>query len=158
MIDKPLKIVIAGGGTGGHLFPGIAIAEEFLKRGNADILFVGAGRSLEKDVLGRLGFSFRTIPIEGFRGRGPARLINVLLKLPGSMWEAYRIIRSFHPHAVIGVGGYSSGPVVLTAHFMGIWTAVAEQNALPGFTNRILGKFADLVFLTYGETRKWFSQ
>ncbi|HLA04994.1 MAG TPA: undecaprenyldiphospho-muramoylpentapeptide beta-N-acetylglucosaminyltransferase [Syntrophales bacterium] len=158
MIDKPLKIVIAGGGTGGHLFPGIAIAEEFLKRGIADILFVGAGRSLEKDVLGRLGFSFCTIPIEGFRGRGAVGLVNVLLKLPGSMWKAYRITRSFHPHAVIGVGGYSSGPVVLMAHFMGIWTAVAEQNALPGFTNRILGKFADRIFLTYGETRKWFSE
>ncbi|MDP2724925.1 MAG: glycosyltransferase, partial [Syntrophales bacterium] len=79
-----MKIIIAGGGTGGHLFPGIAIAEEFLKRGEADVLFVGAGRSLEKDVLCRLGFSFRTIPIEGFRGRGAVGLMNVLLKLPGS--------------------------------------------------------------------------
>jgi UDP-N-acetylglucosamine--N-acetylmuramyl-(pentapeptide) pyrophosphoryl-undecaprenol N-acetylglucosamine transferase len=72
------------------------------------------------------------------------------------MWESYRIIRDFHPHLVIGVGGYISGPVVLIAHLLGIKTAVAEQNALPGLANRILGKFADRVFLTYRQTKKWF--
>lgn len=158
MADKVLKIIIAGGGTGGHLFPGIAIAEEFLKRGKAEVLFVGTGNRLEKEVLGGLGLPHRPIRVAGFKGKGPLRVLDSLLKLPASMWESYRIIRTFHPQLVMGVGGYSSGPVVLMARLMGIKTAVAEQNALPGLTNRILGRFSDRVFLTYRKTRKWFPE
>lgn len=157
MSEKSARIIIAGGGTGGHLFPGVAIAEEFLKRDReTKILFVSAGRGLEKDILGGLGFPLRAIRIEGFKGRGPMKAAGALMKLPGSIWESYRIIRDYHPQLVIGVGGYASGPVVLTACLLGIKTAIAEQNALPGITNRILGRFADRVFLTYGETRRWF--
>jgi UDP-N-acetylglucosamine--N-acetylmuramyl-(pentapeptide) pyrophosphoryl-undecaprenol N-acetylglucosamine transferase len=157
MDGKGIRIIIAGGGTGGHFFPGVAIAEEFLKRDKGtDILFVSAGKGMEKDALkGR--FPLRTIRIEGFKGRGVLRAINTFMKLPVSMWQSYRIISDFHPQIVIGVGGYASGPVVLTASLVGIPTAIAEQNALPGVTNRILGRFADKVFLTYGESKKWFS-
>ena len=158
MSGKSARIIIAGGGTGGHLFPGIAIAEEFLKRDReTKVLFVNAGRGLEKDILGWLGFPLRVIRIEGFKGRGPMKAAGALMKLPGSIWESYRIIRDYHPQLVIGVGGYASGPVVLAACFLGIKTAIAEQNALPGVTNRILGRFADRVFLTYVETRRWFA-
>lgn len=156
MADKGLKIIIAGGGTGGHIFPGVAIAEEFLKKEAAAILFVGTGKKLEKDILGGLGFNYCAIRVAGFKGKGPLRVLSALGKLPVSMWESYLIIRDFRPHLVIGVGGYASGPVVLIAHLLGIKTAVAEQNALPGLANRILGKFADRVFLTYRETKKWF--
>ncbi len=157
MDEKGIRIIIAGGGTGGHLFPGVAIAEEFLKRDReTEVLFVSAGKGLEKDVLkGR--FPLRTVRIEGFKGKGVVRTINTFMKLPLSMWQSYRIMSDFRPQIVIGVGGYASGPVVLTACLMGIATAIAEQNALPGVTNRILGRFADRVFLTYGESKKWFS-
>jgi len=157
MSGKGARIIIAGGGTGGHLFPGIAIAEEFLKRDReTKILFVSSGRGLEKDILSGLGFPLRAIRIEGFKGRGLMEAFGALMKLPRSMWESYRIIRDYHPQLVIGVGGYASGPVVLAACLLGIKTAIAEQNALPGVTNRILGRFADRVFLTYVETRRWF--
>ena len=156
MADKVLKIIIAGGGTGGHIFPGVAIAEEFIKREDAAVLFIGTGNKLEKDILGGLGFNYCAIRVAGFKGKEPLRVLSALAKLPLSMWESYRIIREFRPRIVIGVGGYASGPVVLIAHLLGIKTAVAEQNALPGLANRILGKFADRIFLTYRETKKWF--
>jgi len=156
MAAKGLKVIIAGGGTGGHIFPGVAIAEEFIKKEAASILFVGTGKKLEKDILGGLGFNYCAIRVAGFKGKGLLQVLTALGKLPVSMWESYRIIRNFRPHLVIGVGGYASGPVVFIAYLLGIKTAVAEQNALPGLANRILGKFADRVFLTYGQTKKWF--
>jgi UDP-N-acetylglucosamine--N-acetylmuramyl-(pentapeptide) pyrophosphoryl-undecaprenol N-acetylglucosamine transferase len=154
-----MKIIIAGGGPGGHLFPGIAIAEEFLKRDQKnDILFIGTERGLEKRVLGngKMGFNLRTLDIEGIKGRGLIKTIGALQKIPGSLIQSYRLIREFSPDIVIGVGGYASGPAVMTAHFMGIKTAIAEQNALPGVTNKILGKFVDRIFLTFSETKEWF--
>ena len=152
-----MKVIIAGGGTGGHLFPGIAIAEEFLKRDRgSNILFIGTERGLEKRVLGDLGFKLATLDVEGIKGKGLMKAIRASMKIPGSLVQSFRLIREFCPNIVIGVGGYSSGPVVIAAHFMGIKTAVAEQNALPGITNRILGKFVDRIFLTFSESKKWF--
>ncbi len=152
-----MKVIIAGGGTGGHLFPGIAIAEEFLKRDQRNnILFIGTERGLEKRILGDLGFQLNTLDVEGIKGKGLTKAINASLKIPGSLVQSYRLIREYCPDIVIGVGGYSSGPAVMAAHFMGIKTAIAEQNALPGITNRILGKFVDRIFLTFSETKKWF--
>lgn len=152
-----MKIMIAGGGTGGHLFPGIAIAEAFLRRdrGN-EILFVGTDRGLEKRVLKELGYPLATLDIEGIKGRSWKRSIQAACKIPGSMMQAYKIIKKYSPHIVIGVGGYASGPAVLAAHLMGINTAVAEQNALPGVTNRILSKFADKIFLSFPDRGQWF--
>jgi UDP-N-acetylglucosamine--N-acetylmuramyl-(pentapeptide) pyrophosphoryl-undecaprenol N-acetylglucosamine transferase len=152
-----MNIMIAGGGTGGHLFPGIAIAEEFLTRDTAhNILFVGTERGLEKKILGNMGFSLRTLHVEGVKGRGIVKALSALLKIPRSLIESRGLIREFSPDIVIGVGGYSSGPTVLTAWCMGIKTAIAEQNAMPGITNRILGKFVDRIFLTFPETMKCF--
>ena len=154
-----MKIIIAGGGTGGHLFPGIAIAEEFLKRDQKNnILFIGTERGLEKRILGNMGFDLRTLDVEGVKGRGITKTIGALRKIPRSLFQSYRLIRDYCPDIVIGVGGYASGPAVMAAHFMGIKTAIAEQNALPGVTNRILGIFADRIFLTFSETKKWFSE
>ncbi len=154
-----MKVIIAGGGTGGHLFPGIAIAEEFLKRDQtSSILFIGTKRGLEKRVLGNLGFHLHALDVEGIKGRGLARALGALLKIPRSLVESYRLIRTFSPEIVIGVGGYASGPAVMTAHLMGLKTAIAEQNALPGITNRILGRFVDRIFLTFPETKKWFPE
>jgi UDP-N-acetylglucosamine--N-acetylmuramyl-(pentapeptide) pyrophosphoryl-undecaprenol N-acetylglucosamine transferase len=153
-----LNIVVAGGGTGGHLFPGIAIAEEFLERDAATkVLFIGTERGLERRVLAAVGHELRTIDIEGIKARGFRRALGAIAKIPRSMLQSGEILRVFRPDLVIGVGGYASGPVVAAAKWMGIPTAIAEQNALPGLTNRILGRVADRIFLTFTETRRWFA-
>jgi UDP-N-acetylglucosamine--N-acetylmuramyl-(pentapeptide) pyrophosphoryl-undecaprenol N-acetylglucosamine transferase len=154
---RGLRMIIAGGGTGGHLFPGIAIAEEFLGRDPTHrVLFIGTERGLEKRVLGGLGLPLYTIRVEGIKGQRPFRGAVALAKIPEALLASRRILREFHPDIVIGVGGYASGPAVLAAFLMGVKTAIAEQNAFPGLTNRILGRFADLIFLTFPESQRWF--
>jgi len=153
-----VRVIIAGGGTGGHLFPGVAIAEEFLRRNEKNrVLFVGTRRGIEKRVLKELGFSLKTLNVEGIKGRGMMRAGLALSKLPGSLLQSVAIIRAFRPDMVIGVGGYASGPAVMAARIMGIRTAIAEQNSIPGLTNRILGRFVDRVFLSFSDGGKWFS-
>jgi UDP-N-acetylglucosamine--N-acetylmuramyl-(pentapeptide) pyrophosphoryl-undecaprenol N-acetylglucosamine transferase len=152
-------MVIAGGGTGGHLFPGIAIAEEFLRRDPAHrVLFIGTERGLEKRILAEMGYPLRTLNIEGIQGRRPGRILAALLKIPGSLLASFRILRAFRPAVVVGVGGYASGPAVLAARLMGLKTAIAEQNAFPGLTNRILGRFVHRIFVTFPESLNWFPQ
>lgn len=152
-----MRIAIAGGGTGGHLFPGVAIAEEFRRRDrDARVLFIGTNRGLEARVLPGIGFDLATLDVEGIKGRGFARSAAALAKIPRSLLQSRRIIGRFAPDIVIGVGGYASGPAVLAARFMGLPTAIAEQNAIPGETNRVLGKFADRIFVSFPETARWF--
>lgn len=152
-------MLIAGGGTGGHLFPGVAVAEEFLKRNRKNsILFIGTERGLEGKILPDMGFQLRTINVEGIKGKGLMKSIGASFKIPQSLAQSWMIIREFCPDIAVGVGGYASGPAVITAHFMGIKTAIAEQNAIPGTTNRILGRFVDRAFLTFPETKIWFSE
>lgn len=154
-----MRIVIAGGGTGGHLFPGIAIAEEFLARDNKTaIIFIGTKKGIESKLLGQLGYELRAIDVEGVKGQGGKALIRGAYQIPKSMWQSRRILKQFCPDIVVGVGGYASGPAVLAAHFMSIPTVIAEQNAIPGITNKILGNFADKIFVTYTQTRTFFPQ
>jgi len=153
-----VRLIIAGGGTGGHLFPGIAIAEEFLKRDPRNrVLFIGTKKGIEQRVLGRWGYDLKLIEVEGLKGRGMSALIKGVYAIPHSMWQSLNIMRDFHPDVVLGVGGYASGPVVITAWMMRIPTAIAEQNALAGNTNLILGRFVKKVFLTYEQSRKGFA-
>ena len=152
-----MRIVIAGGGTGGHLFPGIAIAEEIMARGNNHkVVFIGTKKGIEHRMLGQLGYELQEIEIEGVKGRGLKALINAAYQIPHSMWQSRQILKRFCPDVVIGVGGYASGPAVVAAAMMRIPTAIAEQNAIPGITNRILSKFANLIFVTYAQTKEWF--
>jgi len=156
--EKDVHIIIAGGGTGGHLFPGIAIAEEFLKRdAQSRVIFVGTKKGIEHRLLGSLGYELKEIDVEGLKGRGLTALIKGLYAIPNSMWQSRRILMDFQPDVVIGVGGYASGPAVIAAWLMGIPTAIAEQNALAGNTNRILGKFVDKIFVTYEESKNLFA-
>lgn len=153
-----MRVLIAGGGTGGHLFPGIALAEEVATRHHKnDVLFVGTTRGLEARVVPQAGFKFEAIPSRGLKGMGPVRLLLGLLMLPLSFFSALRILVRTKPDVVVGVGGYSSGPVVLTAWLLGVPTAVQEQNALPGFTNKVLGKFVDKVFLAFDGAAQFFA-
>ncbi|MCD6487076.1 MAG: undecaprenyldiphospho-muramoylpentapeptide beta-N-acetylglucosaminyltransferase [Syntrophobacterales bacterium] len=155
---KGIRIIIAGGGTGGHVFPAVAIAEEFLERSDVqDVLFIGTEKGLEARVLRDMGFTLRMINVEGVKGKGAVKMIVGLLKIPWSIAQSVSIIRNFRPDIVLGVGGYASGPAVIAAHFMGIKTAIAEQNALPGFTNRILGRFVNKIFLSFPDTGNRFA-
>jgi UDP-N-acetylglucosamine--N-acetylmuramyl-(pentapeptide) pyrophosphoryl-undecaprenol N-acetylglucosamine transferase len=157
-MDEPVKVIIAGGGTGGHLFPGIAIAEEISRRNQAnEILFVGTERGLEKRILPGMGYRLQTIDVAGIRGMGVMKTMGNIMKIPMSMYQSKSIIGPFNPHVVVGVGGYASGPAAMTAHYMGIATVIAEQNAVPGMTNRILGRFVDRIYVTFPETARWFN-
>lgn len=159
MDKKGINMIVAGGGTGGHLFPGIAIAEEMLRRNPANrVLFIGTNRGLEKKILGGLGFALKTIEVEGIKGRGMVRSLGSLLKIPGSILSSFRILRDFKPDIVAGVGGYASGPAVLAAWLMGVKTVIAEQNAIPGLTNRILGRLVDRIFVTFAASDGLFPQ
>lgn len=153
-MDRALNIIIAGGGTGGHLFPGIAIAREFMARNpESRVLFVSTGRPLELEILGRAGFSHRRIRAEGIKGRGLFAKMGALCKVPGSILEALGVIRGFGPDLVVGVGGYSSGPVVAAARLCRVPCVLQEQNILPGITNRILARWVDRIYVSFEATR-----
>jgi UDP-N-acetylglucosamine--N-acetylmuramyl-(pentapeptide) pyrophosphoryl-undecaprenol N-acetylglucosamine transferase len=155
--DDMMRLLIAGGGTGGHLFPGVAIAEEVRARHpDAAITFVGTRRGIEARVLPELGWDVEFIEVSGLKTVGAAGAIKGLFRLPKAMWQARRIVKSFKPDAVIGVGGYASGPVVLAAKLRGIPTAICEQNSIPGLTNKLLGKLVRNVFLSFDESRRFF--
>ena len=150
----PVRVVIAGGGTGGHLFPGIAIAEEVLGRNKeSDVLFIGTGNPLEQSVLGDKGFKFTAISVQGLKNRGIINQVKALVLLPASLIASAKILKSFSPDLVLGVGGYSAGPVVAAAWLKGIKTALQEQNILPGITNRWLSRITDRLYLSFPETR-----
>lgn len=152
---EPLRVVFAGGGTGGHLFPAIAIAEAFLDKNPRNrILFIGSGRPLEIAVLSRTRFEFRTIAIEGIKGRSRIAQLWATLKILPATIRAAIILRGFAPHVVIGMGGYSAGPVVLAARLLGIKTALHEQNYLAGITNRILARITHRIFVSFEDTLK----
>jgi len=152
------RLIVAGGGTGGHLFPGIAIAQAFLARHSHNkVLFVNAGRTLDVDILSRLKWPLETIPIEGIKHRSIWLQLRAMLKTPRAIHRARRIIRSFGPHVVLGVGGYSAGPVVLSAWMMGIPTALHEQNQLPGLTNRILRRVVNRIYLSFEDKSHGFA-
>ena len=148
--ENSFRMIVAGGGTGGHLFPGIAIAQAFLARHSKNrVLFINAGRPLEVEVLSRLGWPHEVIPVEGLKGRGLWNQLQALIKTPKAISRSRRLIKAFDPHVVLGVGGYSAGPVVLTAWLLGVATVLHEQNQLPGLTNRLLRRIVDRIYLTF---------
>ena len=152
-----MRMLIAGGGTGGHLFPGIALAEEVTTRHPDNrVLFVGTTRGLEARVVPAAGFPLETIQVRGLKGVGPLRALQALVLLPLSFLASWRIVGRFRPDVVVGVGGYASGPVVLAGWLRGTATAIQEQNALPGITNRILGKIVRAVFIAFEQARSAF--
>ncbi len=153
----PLRVVIAGGGTGGHLYPGIAVARELLARRPAtEVSFAGTARGLEAKVLPREGFALDLIRSGGLKGKSIADRVRGGWLLPASVRDATQVLRRRRPHLVIGVGGYSSGPVVLTAALQGIPTMLLEQNAVPGLTNRLLARFVRTAAVTFESTRSYF--
>jgi len=152
-----MNIIIAGGGTGGHLFPALAIAKELERAiSGAKVTFVGTARGLEAKIIPKQGFDIRFIRSEGLVGKSVLRTLNAALRIPLSIRESYHILKEIKPDIVLGVGGYSSGPVLFCAKFMGMSTIIHEQNTIPGLTNKILGKIVDTVAVTYHESMKYF--
>lgn len=152
-----MRLIMAGGGTGGHLFPGLAVAGEFQRRDTmTEILFVGTEQGIESRVLPREGFHLETIPIKGMKGRGMRGLLEAFYGIPISFFRSLRIIGRFRPDFIIGLGGYASGPLLLAGKIKGIPCAIMEQNLRPGLTNRILGWVADRIFTAYQESASYF--
>jgi len=149
-----VRFMVAGGGTGGHLFPGIAVAKELETRfEKVHVLFVVGHDRMEQGILSRYGYEAKSIDVEGLKGRGWGRGITVLFKLPKSFFQSMSILREFSPNVVLGMGAYSAGPLCLAAKLMGIPTAIHEQNSYPGFTNRLLSGLVDRVFISFEESR-----
>ncbi len=154
-----MRVLIAGGGTGGHLYPGVAVAREILaRRPDASVIFVGTSRGIEARVVPREGFVLETIRSGGLKGKSAAALLRGLLLLPASALDAWQTISRRRPSLVIGVGGYSSGPVVALAALRGIPTLLMEQNAMPGLTNRSLARIVKAAAVTYEGSIGYFGR
>jgi UDP-N-acetylglucosamine--N-acetylmuramyl-(pentapeptide) pyrophosphoryl-undecaprenol N-acetylglucosamine transferase len=154
-----MRVLIAAGGTGGHIYPGIAVANEIVKRyPSAEVLFVGTAKGLESQIVPENGYQLMLISSSGLKNVGLIGKLKGISVLPRSFVEAKRIIWDFQPEIVVGAGGYVSGPVLLTARFLRIPTMIMDSNALPGFTNRRLAPFVDRAALTFEEARVFFGK
>ncbi|MDA3898157.1 MAG: undecaprenyldiphospho-muramoylpentapeptide beta-N-acetylglucosaminyltransferase [Desulfobacteraceae bacterium] len=148
-----LRILIAGGGTGGHLFPGIAIAEVFMKRQPATrVLFVTSGKKIEETVLAKTLFEKKLISVQGIKGKGLMAKLASLCRLPKGMIDALRLLIGFKPHVVIGMGAYSAGPVIAGAWMLRIHRVIHEQNSIPGLTNRLLSGLVEKIYVSFPNT------
>ena len=152
-----MRVLIAAGGTGGHIYPGIAVAKEIVRRdGGSRVRFVGTARGLEKRLVPDAGFELSLIESKGLKNVGLLGKVRGLLLLPKSFLAARRLIKEFRPDVVVGAGGYVSGPVLLMAAFMKVPTLVMDSNALPGFTNRVLARFVDGAAVTFEAALPYF--
>lgn len=152
-----MKLVIAGGGTGGHLFPGIAVAEALLDVDPAsEVLFVGTERGIEARAVPKAGFEVKFIEVSGLKRVGLKKRVTGLAQLPRSLFQSRQLLREFGADAVLGVGGYASGPVLVAAKTLGLPTAICEQNSVPGVTNKILARLVDRVYLTFAASQSFF--
>ncbi|MGE0704855.1 MAG: undecaprenyldiphospho-muramoylpentapeptide beta-N-acetylglucosaminyltransferase [Vicinamibacterales bacterium] len=157
--ESALRVVIAGGGTGGHLFPGIAVARELLaRRSDSTVTFAGTATGIEARVVPREGFALDLLRSAGLKGKSIAARLRGAALVPVSLGDAWRIVSRRRPHLVIGVGGYSSGPVVLAAALRGVPTMLLEQNAVPGLTNRLLSRVVKAAALTFADAAPFFGR
>jgi UDP-N-acetylglucosamine--N-acetylmuramyl-(pentapeptide) pyrophosphoryl-undecaprenol N-acetylglucosamine transferase len=157
--EKTYRFIFAGGGTGGHLYPAIAVAQQLMElKPDAEILFVGTKTKIEASVVPALGFKFRTIWISGFSRQLTLRNLLFPVKLITALLQSLKIMISFKPTVVIGTGSYIAGPVVWAASVLGAKIILLEQNSYPGITNRLLEKKAEEIHLSFEESKKYFRQ
>src|SRR5476649_1857434 len=156
-MTSPLRVVIAGGGTGGHLYPGIAVARELLaRRPDAEVSFAGTAQGIEARVVPREGFALDLIRSRGVKGKSLFDRVRGAALVPLGLADGWRIVSARRPSLVIGVGGYSSGPVVMVAALRGVPTMLLEQNAVPGLTNRVLSRVVKAAAVTFDSTQAFF--
>jgi UDP-N-acetylglucosamine--N-acetylmuramyl-(pentapeptide) pyrophosphoryl-undecaprenol N-acetylglucosamine transferase len=154
-----MKVIMTGGGTGGHIYPAIAIADKIKKKHpEAEILFVGTERGMEKDLVPKNGYEIRFITVSGFNRKKLWKNFKTAADLMKGNIQASKIMSEFHPDLVIGTGGYVCGPVVRAAHKKGIRTFIHEQNAFPGVTNKLLEKYVEKVFVSFSESKEYFKE
>jgi len=153
---RSLRMIIAGGGTGGHLFPGLAVAQALAADGEAHVLFVGSTYGIEATAIPRTSFPFQALAIRGVRGRGLRGAVRFAAQLPIALLQAWRVIGNFRPSVVLGLGGYSSFPVVVAAWLRGVPAVLMEQNVRPGLANRLLGSMAQRVCTAFAESAEFF--
>ncbi len=151
-----LRILIAGGGTGGHIIPALAVARELVKRHGAEILLVGTARGLESRLVPEAGFTLKLIDVGPLKSVSMLTRLRTLSRLPSSIGDCKRLIREFHPGAVLGVGGYASGPAMAAALLLKIPTMAYEPNAMPGLANRLVGKRVQAAAVNFPAAAKWF--
>lgn len=152
-----MKLVMAGGGTGGHLFPALALAQEIKEKDRgAEITFIGGKGGLEEKIVPRYGYPLKVLDVEGVKRKTGIKRARAIAKALRSTLEMVAVLRAIRPDGVIGTGSYSSAPVVAAAKLLGIKTAILEQNALPGLTNRMLGKVVDRIYISFEESRGFF--
>ncbi|HZK17713.1 MAG TPA: undecaprenyldiphospho-muramoylpentapeptide beta-N-acetylglucosaminyltransferase [Clostridia bacterium] len=151
-----MKVLVAGGGTGGHIYPALAIARGVQDKFNAEVLYIGTSKGLESDIVPQSGFDFKTISATGLERKLSFKNVKAVWQAGKGYFEARAIIRSYLPDLVVGTGGYVCGPVVLAASRRGIPTLIHEQNAFPGITNKLLSRFTDTVAVTFEESVKYF--
>ena len=151
-----MRAILAGGGTGGHVIPALAIAQQLQKQYNAEILFIGTARGIENRLVPAAGFPLRLVQVGALKNVSLATRLRTFSDLPLSVWESRRIFREFRPDVVIGVGGYASGPGMLAAVIMRIPTLVFEPNFVPGFANRVVARFVSAAAVHFEETGRYF--
>lgn len=149
-------MIVAGGGTGGHLFPGLAVAECVTGHPTDAVIFVGSQFGIEARVIPTTRFPFRSLAVRGLRGRGWRGAVQLAWQLPAAVLRAWKIVREFRADVVVGVGGYASFPAVLAAWLCRVPGVLLEQNARPGLTNRLLGRLARRVCTTFAEAERYF--
>lgn len=150
------RVLIAGGGTGGHIIPALAIARELVARYGAEILFVGTNRGMESRMVPVAGFELRLIKVGPLKNVSLLRRVRTMLALPLSLWDCYKIIYEFEPNVVFGVGGYASGPGMAAAFMLRIPTMAFEPNAMPGLANRLVGKRVQAAAVNFPRAARWF--
>ena len=151
------RILITGGGTGGHVYPGLAVAEQLRRQAPAaEISFVGTRRGIEATLVPRAGWAFASVPASGFRGLGVAARLRFLLNFALGALASLGLLLRRRPDVVLGTGGYVSAPVIAAARLLGIRCAVQEQNAIPGSVNRLVGRWARRVYLGFAGAARWF--
>ena len=152
------RILLSGGGTGGHIYPALAIADAVrAQRPDAEMLFVGAAGKMEMRRVPKAGYEIVGLPVAGFHRQLDARNLSFPFKLIRSLGKAWRTVRDFSPDVAVGTGGYASGPALAAARVAGVPVYVQEQNAYPGATNRLIGRFAEGVFQAYAEADVYFA-
>ena len=156
-LKEPLRVIVSGGGTGGHIFPAVSIANAVkADHPDAEILFVGAEGRMEMQRVPAAGYKIIGLPIAGFDRKNLLKNVVVLYKIAKSQWKARKSIKDFKPHVVVGVGGYASGPTLKTAGQMGIPTLIQEQNSYAGVTNKLLAKSAKKICVAYDGMERFF--